>query len=182
LAVTVKLPFLIPYPYLLFNQLQIKQKMKKFLTGIIVTWLIILLLGNIKCTAQLNTGLGIGYDTHGRAIASWSAGYEKGRFNVEGQIRPSLTRNVKTNNYIGGNIGLNLINAPDAYLKAFSLIAYAGYFYDRVSNDKLILNKYYFSGSLRAIKMINENGGIFAETMYINKSIQASFGIHFKFD
>lgn len=134
------------------------------------------------CFSQLNTGLGYGYDTKGKAIATWSVGFEKRRLNVEGQIRPSLTRNVKTNNYIGGSVGYNLVAPSDAYLKAFSLIAYVGYFYDHVSSDKVILNKYFFSGALRAIKMINENGGLFLESFYINKSVQFSGGIHFKFD
>lgn len=129
--------------------------------------------------SQVNTGMALGYDTHGRAVAALSVGATIGKIlEIQGEVRPSLSRSAFAHNYIGGRIGLNLINSD---LDGLSIIPGAGYFYDLKSQDKPDLNKYYWGAFLKSIIMVTENGGLFVDAMYINKSVQASIGIHFKF-
>lgn len=143
--------------------------------------LISILLIPIISFSQLNTSAAIGYDTHGRPMAQWGFGIEAGQFNVSGQIRPSLTRSVFAHNYLGASIGFNIFNPGTAYLKALSIIPSVGYFYDLKSQDKTNLNKYYWSAGIKTIKMLKEEAGLFIETIYINHSVQASFGMHLIF-
>lgn len=144
--------------------------------------LFILLIGlPFTSEGQLNTGIGAGWDTHGRAVAVWSVGCSVAKLvEVQAEIRPSVSRSVFAHNYMGGRIGLNLINPDDAGL---SVIMGGGYFYDKKSSDKTSLNKYYWGTFVKSIIQVNErsNGCLFVEALYINNSAQFAVGIHYKF-
>lgn len=139
--------------------------------------IIILLLLPCISFAQLNAGIAAGYDTHGHGIATGYIGATIGQIvEVTGEIRPSLTRSVFAHNYIGGKIGMHIVNPNDAGL---SIIPAIGYYYDLKSQDKTSLNKYYWAPSLRTGMQMNDSGnGFFIEGMYIAKSAQFTIGIN----
>lgn len=131
--------------------------------------------------SQINSGLFLGYDTHGRMISTWSIGYEKSIFNFQGEIRPSLSRNVAAHNYIGFRFSLNLENPDGEEMTGLSVLPGIFYGYDLKSQDKVYLNKWFFAPTLKTIIMITDNGGLSFDGMYINKSVQISMGIHLRF-
>lgn len=127
--------------------------------------------------AQLNAGIAAGYDTHGRAMATGYMGATIWQIvEVTGEIRPSLTRSAFSHNYMGGKIGMHIINPDDAGL---SIIPAVGYYYDLKSQDKTNLNKYYWAASIKTVLQLTDGGnGAFLEGMYINKSAQFTIGIN----
>lgn len=130
------------------------------------------------CFSQLNTGLGYGYDTHGRAIATWSVGYEKGRVNFQGEMRPTLSRKIEMNNLLGFRLSANLINPNGSFI---SILPGIGYYYNFRSEDKVKINHWEYGYSLKSIFKVTENGNIFIEGFYAT-SLQLVAGILFKFD
>lgn len=129
--------------------------------------------------SQVNTELGIGYDTYGRAIANLNVGYSISVFEFQGEMRPSLSRSVYGNHYFGFSGGIRLLNAKDADI---SVSIGGGYYYNLRSTDHKQLNGDFFGAYLKGIKMINDRGGVFFNTLYINSSAQFSGGIHYVFD
>lgn len=144
--------------------------------------LLISLLAFFSCNSsksQLNTAMGLGYDLNGRAIATLSIGATVAKIvEIQAEERPSLSRNSFAHNYIGGSLGLNMLNKDDG----LSIILGEGYYYDLKSQDKTSLNKYYFGTFVKSIIMINDNGGLFVQALYINSGAQFTAGIHYKFN
>ena len=132
-----------------------------------------------KIQAQLQSGIGIVYDTRGNAIAQLSAGYEIGILQINAEIRPSLTRKSLAHNYIGGGLSFNLL-APTQEIHY--LFAGAGYYYDDRSHDAKTLNSSHVGYSLRYVWMMNYQGAIYFQPMYINNSIQITAGMLLKFN
>lgn len=132
-----------------------------------------------KSNAQLNAGIGIGYDAQGQVIAQLSFGYEIGILSLTGEIKPALSRNVSANNYCGGNISLNVLNPAS---ENNYLFIGAGYYYNKKSEDKIILNKYYVGYLVKYIHMTNDHAGLYIEPMYINNSVQITAGMMLKFN
>jgi hypothetical protein len=142
-------------------------------------YIIILFLLFSKAEAQLNSGIGIGYDTRGNAIAQLSAGYEIGIVQFNAEIRPSLTRNSLAHNYIGGGLSFNLLNHTQ---EIHYLFAGAAYYYDDRSHDTKTLNSSHVGYSLKYVWMMNYQGAIYFQPMFINKSFQTTCGMILKFD
>jgi hypothetical protein len=132
--------------------------------------LIILMIPSLT-KAQLHTGIGIGTDFK-HAVAALNIGYKIDHFVIEGEIAPSLTRDVSTHNYMGFKAGISLGN----------IIPSVGYYYDHVSSDKTQLNASHFGYSIKAYKMVNDRGGLFVNGLYIHKSFQLTAGIHYIFN
>lgn len=129
--------------------------------------------------SQVNTELGIGYDTYGRAMASLGFGYSISVFEFQGEMRPSLSRSVYGNHYFGFSGGIRLLNANDADI---SVSMGAGYYYNLRSAEYKQLNGDFFGTYLKGVKMINDRGGVFISILYINNSAQFSGGIHYVFN
>lgn len=124
-----------------------------------------------RAHAQLQTAIGTGTDFR-HAVASWSFGFQVYHAVIEGEISPSLTRDVTTHNYIGVKAGYNFNG----------IIPSIGYYYDHVSADKRYLNSAYAGFSIKAIKMVNDRAGVFINGLYIHKSFQLTGGIHYIFN
>lgn len=140
--------------------------MKKLL---LFTVLFFVLLSAKRCYCQVNTGFGIGYDTHGRGITQLSLGYETRILHFNAEIRPSLSRSAFSHNYIGGTLSANLA-APNS---EFQLLPGIGYYYDDRSHDKIELNKWYTGYSLKIVELVGQQqNGICLQTLYINHSLQ----------
>lgn len=147
--------------------------MKKFI------YLLLFKLIPVITFGQVHSGLALGYDTHNKLLGAWNIGYEKDIVVMDAEIRPNLTRNLPINNYCGFKLGLNLIN-PDE--DGLSIIPGLGYYYDFRSMDKTKTNAYYFGYSLKSIIQVTNDGGLFIEGMYINKSAQITIGMNVKFE
>jgi hypothetical protein len=128
--------------------------------------LIILLLLPLVTHAQLNVTLGAGTDFK-NSVANMGLGYETNNMIMEASISPSITRNVNTHNYMGIAAGYHV--GP--------FIPAIGYYYDHVSSDKTDLNKYYVGYSIKAVKEINDNGGVYLSGMYINNQTLLTGGV-----
>lgn len=129
--------------------------------------------------AQMTSSLGYGYDLNGRAMAKWSVGYTAFQIvELEGEIRPSISRNIFAHNYVGFRGGIHAVNPDESGL---FLIIGAGYYYDMRSQDKKSWNKDYLGTFVKGGTMLNENGGLFLEGLFINNSAQFCLGIHYCF-
>lgn len=140
-------------------------------------FLLAFLTGCTKAHSQVNTTMALGYDTHGRAIAFWSVGYQKSIFNLNGEIRPSLSRSSFAHNYIGGRFSINLIDPDAQEMTGLSIMPGVGYFYDLKSSDKTNLNKYYWGPCLRTHIKVTDEGALTFDAIYLNKSMQLSIGM-----
>lgn len=153
--------------------------MKQLLFFILFTVIMILLFG-CKSYGQIHSDMALGYDTHGRAIASLSVGVTASEIlEIQGEIRPSLSRSSFSHNYAGFRGGLRLINLNES---TFYVSLGGGYFHDLKSNDHKELNKNYFGTYIKGVQMINDRGGVLLDLLYINNSLQVSTGIHYVFN
>ena len=152
--------------------------MKNLLKSIILASLLGL---SVKSSAQLNAAIGFGADTYGKIVYNLSANYQMSRIVISGEIRPSATKNVETNNYLGFKAGYDLFKQPDAELIGKSLLIEGGYYFDKISSDKIILNKWTFAAGIKYVKFFTETGAIFIEPFYLNRSAQLNAGIIVKF-
>jgi hypothetical protein len=156
--------------------------MKKLLKKLsILIWFA--LFASVKSEAQLEMSVGAGYNFNKHPIYSLNAGYEIQRVNINGGFQRSLTRSTSSSIIAGAEIGLNLFNAGDSYLLARSIIISVGYWNVSGNSDqKLIRSAWRPSISLRYIRMLSENGGLFAQAMYLKKNISITGGLIFKFN
>lgn len=131
---------------------------------------------------QFHIGIGLGYGTDNKAVAALNIGYEWTILVVDAQIRPTLSRDNLTtknfNNYIGGSLGINLINPDDAGL---SVIPSVGYYHNSQVNGLKGYNEDCFGYSLKSIIMFKEEVGLQFEGLYINKGVELLVGIAIKF-
>lgn len=129
--------------------------------------------------SQVFSSLSAGYDTKGTSIGAWAIGYNKGLINLQGEIRPSLTRKVEMNNLLGFRLSFNVVNPED---EGVSILPGVGYYYNHVSSDKRNLNKWQLGYTLKTGVDISEGGNsVFIEGMYIDKSVQISLGMQVNF-
>jgi hypothetical protein len=156
--------------------------MKKLNEFIKLLFLIASLTGCNPSIAQVNANFGIGADTHKHIVYNVGFGYDIGRFQFTGEIRPSFTRDADTHNYLGFKGGIGLFNEADAYLLSKQVYAEFGYYYDKVNSEKVELNKWHYAAGIKGVKMITEQGGITGELFYINNSIQLTAGMLIKFN
>lgn len=154
---------------------KLKELIKLFIT-------IAYLTGCQPSIAQVNANFAAGADTHKHIVYNLGFGYDVGRLQFTGEIRPSFTRDADTHNYLGFKGGIGLFNEADAYLLSKQLYAEVGYYRDHVSEDKTELNKWHYAAGIKGVKMITEQGGITGELLYINESVQANFGMILKFN
>lgn len=152
--------------------------MKQLLFLILFTVIMILLFG-CKSYGQMNTGMGIGYDIHGRPISVLSIGYSKSFITFQGEIRPSLTRSRFQHTYYGFRAGFNLLRPEYSDL---TVSMGAGFFHDLRSLDFKEQNKNYAGTFIKGIQMINDRAGLMLDLLYINNSLQISGGIHYVFN
>ena len=143
---------------------------------------ITILLLSFATKAQLQTSFGMGYNFNKHPIYSFNVGYEIKRININGGFMRSLTRSTSSTIIAGGEVGYNLFNEADAYLLAQSLIVSVGYWNIWGNSDqKLIKASWRPSVSIRYIRMLSENGGLFANAMYIRNDISLTAGMILKF-
>ena len=94
----------------------------------------------------------------------------------------SLTRSTSSTIIAGGEVGYNLFNEADSYLLAQSLIVSVGYWNVWGNSDqKLIKSSWRPSVSIRYIRMLSENGGLFGNAMYLKNNISLTAGMILKF-
>jgi hypothetical protein len=144
---------------------------------LLITILFFILMSAKRCYSQLNAGFGLGYDTHGRAVSQLGLGYETRILHFNAEIRPSLSRNVASHNYIGLGLSANLA-APNS---EFQLLPGIGYYYDDKSHDDKTLNKNFIAYSLKAVKLVENGNGFYLQTIFINKSLQITLGAIVRF-
>ena len=138
---------------------------------------------SVKIDAQLNTSIAAGYNFNKHPIYSLNVGYEIKRININGGFIRSLTRSTSSTIIAGGEVGYNLFNEADAYLLAQSLIVSVGYWNIWGNSDqKLIKASWRPSVSIRYIRMLSENGGLFGNAMYIRNNISLTGGLILKFN
>ena len=98
-------------------------------------------------------------------------GYQLSNIVAELMMQPTLTNLVNSPNYFGGKIGYDFHN----------IIASAGYFYNLCNSDLPENNGGAFGYSLKYRVPINENGGLYAEAIRINKVMEATVGFQIVF-
>jgi hypothetical protein len=130
-----------------------------------------------KAHSQVNSTMAVGWDSNGRAIAFWSVGYQKSVFNLNGEIRPSLSRSSFSHNYIGFRAAINLIYPDAQEMTGLSILPGVGYFFDMKSQDKTNLNHYYWAYCLRTHIKVTDDGALTFDGIYLNKSLQLSIGM-----
>jgi len=91
---------------------------------------------------------------------------------TEGIIQPAITRKSTPHNFLGFKVGYNI----------YDLIPSIGYLYDFRSSDNHSLNKWGVAYSLKYVVPVNENGGLFFDGLYCQKSIQVTVGFHVIFN
>ena len=132
--------------------------------------------------AQLQMSIGAGYNFNEHPIYSLNAGYEKERITINGGFQRSLTRATSSTIIAGFEAGYNLLSAGDSYLLAQSIIISAGYWHISYNTDqKAELASWRPSLSIRYIRMLSENGGLFVNTMYLKNNFTITGGIIIKF-
>lgn len=145
--------------------------MKKIIT-------IIMLIAATGAKAQFHTGIGAGTDFR-FPVACLNLGYEfKGGVMLEGEIQPSITRNVAANNYVSVKLGYSFQLPAD---NEAGIIPSISYCYNRKSADYTELNGSYVGISMKLYTMINDQGGLFVNTLYVHHTAQLTAGIHFIF-
>lgn len=128
--------------------------------------------------AQPSAGGGIGYDfASGKAIVDIYAGYVAHNVTAEAEMLPTLKRNItecspEVHNYLGLKIG---------YKIAQIITPSVGYYYNLVSTNDKELNSAHVGYSTRVIIPVSENGGVYLNAMWINKSCLATAGLYIKF-
>lgn len=132
--------------------------------------------------AQLNANFAAGADTHKHIVYNLGFGYDVGRLQFTGEIRPSFTRDADTHNYLGFKGGIGLFNQSDADILSKQLYAEVGYYYDKVNSEKIELNKWHYAAGIKYVTMITDQGGLTGELLYINKSVQGTIGLILKFN
>lgn len=131
----------------------------------------LLLLGNV-CKAQISFDMGAGYDLGQKnPIAVGSLSFEKNNAVISLISSCPISRKVSAPLYVGGSIGYDLKN----------FIPAIGYYNYYISDGSKKVNKGYAGYSLRYNLPINENGGIFLQSFYLNKSVLISTGFHVTF-
>ena len=157
------------------------KKQKNKLANIL--FLLIFLCGGCESKAQLNMSLGAGVNFNKHPVYSLNAGYEIQRININGGFQRSLTRSTSSKIIAGAEIGYNLISTEDAYLLAHSIIISVGYWNVSGNSDQKIIKASWLpSISLRGIKMFTENGGLFANAMYLKNNFSLQAGMLIKFN
>src|SRR6185312_5271833 len=155
--------------------------MKKLLKTLSI--LILLGLFASSSIAQLNMSIGAGVNFNKHPVYSLNVGYEIQRININGGFQRSLTRSTSSKIIAGAEIGYNLISTEDAYLLAHSIIISVGYWNVSGNSDQKIIKASWLpSISLRGIKMFTENGGLFANAMYLKNNFSLQAGMLIKFN
>ncbi|MBA2249225.1 MAG: hypothetical protein H0W12_03435 [Chitinophagaceae bacterium] len=150
--------------------------------------LLLLLFIPFATFAQVHIGTGAGYSTDDKALAKLNVGYQLSQVNVDAELRTT-----SGHNYYGAKIGFNIVSAAQEEISGFSIIPSVGYFYQKVNiipspvPGKIVTKKsessdqYNFAYSIKGMKQISNDGALFLEGMYINKIVQVTFGIQFRF-
>ena len=144
---------------------------------------VVLLSLSKHCTAQPHFDMGAGYDLMSHhTIANLAAGYTAGALMIEGQMRPSISRSVFASNYFGGRAGITfpMSTEVEGYYGA-TVTPCIGYYYNLRSSDDKSLNSSAPGYSIKYCVPVNENGGLYADAMYIEKRVQLSVGFHVEF-
>jgi hypothetical protein len=133
--------------------------------------------------AQPHFDMGAGYDLmNHHTIGTIAAGYTVNQVMIEGQMKPSITRAAPSNNYFGGRVGITfpMNNEVEGNYGA-TITPCIGYYYNLRSGDDKSLNYSAPGYSIKYCVPINVNGGLYADAMYIEKSVQLSVGFHVEF-
>ena len=107
-------------------------------------------------------------------IIKISVGYQVSNIIAEAVMQPTLSRVVNSPNYFGGKIGYNIAGS--------GLIPSAGYYFNLCNADNPENNGWYPGYSLKYQHAINDNGGLYAEAMYINHSVSITAGFMISFN
>lgn len=117
--------------------------------------------------AQMTFNMGAGTDFK-NALAHISAGYQYNELLVEAVEQPTITRKANSNNYFGIKACYNF--------RGF--IPAIGYYYNYKSSNNKEQNHSVPGISLKYLLILNTNGGLYIEGMYIEKSFQLTAGFN----
>jgi hypothetical protein len=128
----------------------------------------LLLLSGIS-EAQISFDMGAGIDLrHKNPIAVSNINFQKNNAVISLVASCPISRKVSSPLYLGGSVGYDFKN----------IIPAVGYYNYYTSDGGNKVNKGYVGYSLRYSLQINENGGMFFQSMYVDKSVLISAGFH----
>lgn len=134
----------------------------------------LLLCANIS-KSQISIDMGAGYNAMAQtSLMQLQVQGEKNNVVMGFKLDFSLTRKINSPNYYGPHIGYDIAGS--------GLIASVGGYSNYASADDKSKNGFVGLGyTLRYNYNIGEQGGLFIETMYVDKSVLASAGFHVVF-
>lgn len=121
--------------------------------------------------AQFHANFGAGYGNHNPAF-QLSAGYQVNKAVMEGTIISSLGRHVNSDHYFGAKAGYEVGN----------FVPSVGYYFNYRNADDKQQNHAAAGFSLKYLLHVNDNGGFYAEALYIEKNIFITAGFHIIID
>jgi len=123
----------------------------------------------IVLMAQVHIELGVGANVKTKnPICKIAFGMEVNKVVLEVVEQPTITRKINSPNYFGGRAGYN-ING---------FVPSVGYFYSHASSDDKGCNEWFVGYALKYQYVLTENGGLYAEAMYINNQPEITVGFH----
>jgi len=128
----------------------------------------VIMCSSAKAQAKTDIGLGMNYNKELRPMAKISVSYELNKVNIETVFQPTISRQANPDTYFGVKAGYNIHN----------LIPMIGYYYDYRSAENEWAGVGY---SLKYVYLLGEQGGLFMEGLYVNKSTQLIAGFHIAF-
>lgn len=131
--------------------------------------LFILLLLPLIIQAQPYAEIGSGIETvNYRPLLKVAVGYEMQNICLEAVEQVTITRASDASNYFGFKAGYNIKN----------FVPGIGYYYNYLNADDKSKNHAAPGFSLKYILDLNDNGGMYAEANYFEKTFQISIGFH----
>lgn len=126
-------------------------------------------------SAQISFDMGAGYNIRAKTpLMQLQVSGEKDNAVIGFKMDASITRKINSPTYYGFHIGYDIAGS--------GLIACIGGYSNYASADDKSQNGFVGLGyTIRYNYIIGEQGGLFAESMYLNKSVLASVGFHVTF-
>ena len=141
-------------------------------------FLLLAIFTTTQINAQLFTDLGVGaaYQVNEMPkkylpMFKLSVGYEFSNIVIEAIEQVAITRQANSPNYFGLKIGYHFNG----------FVPSAGYLYNYSNSDNPENNGWYTGVALKYQLQVNDNGGLYVEGLYINKSAMLTVGIHYQF-
>jgi hypothetical protein len=100
-----------------------------------------------------------------------AVGYEINKIVTEAILQPSISRITNTPSYIGLKAGYDI----------HGFVPQIGYLYNYRNADDVSMNRWEIGYALKYQFQVNDNGGIYIESMYTKSSIELTAGFQVKF-